>query len=59
MGFKFSLQQKVVIATSGEQGEIVGRAEYTSSANNYLIRYQAADGRATEAWWQEDALSDV
>lgn len=54
--FKFSLNQNVTIAVSGEVGEVIGRAEYTKSEASYLIRLKAADGRATEAWWQESAL---
>lgn len=57
MGFKFELKQAVTIAASGEAGEVIGRAEYTTSESSYLVRYQAADGRATEAWWQESALA--
>lgn len=45
-----------MIAASGEAGEVLGRAEYTTAANNYYIRYQEATGRAVEAWWSEDAL---
>jgi len=56
MGFKFNLGEKVTVEVSGETGEVLGRAEYTTAANNYLIRYRCADGRAVEAWWQEDAL---
>lgn len=56
MGFKFNLGEKVTVDVSGETGEVLGRAEYTTSANNYYVRYRAADGRAVEAWWQEDAL---
>lgn len=56
MGFKFNLSEKVTVEVSGETGEVLGRAEYTTSANNYFVRYRSADGRAVEAWWQEDAL---
>ena len=54
--FEFELNDEVIISVSGEEGEIIGRAEYLSSENTYLVRYQAADGRAVEAWWQESAL---
>lgn len=57
--FKFDLSATVRIAASGEAGTVVGRAEYATSENSYLIRYKAADGRATEAWWQESALEDA
>lgn len=57
MGFKFSLGDKVAIVASGETGEVVGRAEYADSSNQYYIRYKAGDGRATESWWSESALT--
>ena len=46
----------VSITASGETGEIVARAEYAHAEPSYLVRYTAADGRATEAWWTETAL---
>lgn len=57
MPFKFELNQPVEITTSSERGTVKGRAEYTNSANSYWLQYQAADGRACNAWWDEDALS--
>lgn len=54
--FAFELNQQVAIAASGEAGTVIGRAEYANSCNNYYVRYRASDGRATEAWWTEDAL---
>lgn len=56
--FKYPLGHKVLIAVSGESGDVIGRAEYTTSEVSYLVRYRAGDGRAVEAWWQEDALED-
>lgn len=56
MAFKFKLGEKVTVEVSGESGEILGRAEYTTAENNYFLRYKSADGRAVEAWWQEGAL---
>jgi hypothetical protein len=54
---KFELKQVVKIIDSGESGTVIGRAEYsTTPTPNYLVRYKAADGRAVEAWWSEDAL---
>lgn len=58
MSFKFELKQTVTIAASGESGEVLGRAEYAASENNYFVRYRAADGRATENWWAESALTE-
>jgi hypothetical protein len=54
--FKFAIEQRVRIVCSGEIGEVIGRAQYKNSTNQYLVRYQAADGRATEQWWSYDAL---
>lgn len=54
---KFSLGQQVKIAVSGEAGEVVGRAEYAASEPNYYVRYCGKDGRATEAWWAQSALT--
>lgn len=56
MSFKFNLGDKVAVEVSGETGEVLGRAEYSTAANNYFVRYKSADGRAVENWWQEDAL---
>lgn len=54
--FKFSLGQQVVNSVSDEAGEVIGRAEYTTSENSYLVRYRAGDGRAVDSWWQESAI---
>lgn len=54
--FKFNIGDQVAITASGESGEVHGRAEYATAENNYYLRYKAADGRATEAWWPESAL---
>lgn len=54
--FKFQLGKNVLIAASDEHGKVIGRAQYLNGQNNYLIRYKAADGRAVESWWGEDAL---
>jgi hypothetical protein len=59
MDFKFSLGDKVAIEVSGEQGIVIGRAEYLSADNTYLVRYSAADGRAVEQWWNQDALINI
>jgi hypothetical protein len=54
--FKFDMGQQVTITSSDENGEVIGRAEYATSENTYLLRYRASDGRATENWWGESAL---
>ncbi|SCM79846.1 Bacteriophage protein (modular protein) [uncultured Pleomorphomonas sp.] len=54
--FKFKLGAIVALTHSPETGEVIGRAEYTTTENNYLVRYRAGDGRQTEAWWGESAI---
>ncbi|MCW1839470.1 hypothetical protein [Prosthecomicrobium hirschii] len=54
--FAFGLDQSVAITASGECARVIGRAEHLNSENSYLLRYCAADGRATESWWGESAL---
>lgn len=55
--FKFEIAENVTLSHSGEKGIVVGRAEYANAADSYLVRYTAADGRQTEAWWSEDAVT--
>lgn len=57
--FLFDIGDRVKLVESSESGEIVGRAEYANSINNYLIRYCAGDGRQVEVWWTEDAIEVV
>lgn len=58
--FKFELSADVKISVSGERGQIIGRAQYTTTPTpSYLVRYKTGDGRATEQWWTEDALETV
>lgn len=54
---KFELNQQVTIDVSGEQGTIIGRAEFVNSEPTYQLRYKNADSRAIESWWSESALS--
>ena len=54
--FKFYIEEFVCITVSGEQGDVIARAEYAHSEDQYLLRYKSADGRAVEAWWPESAL---
>ncbi|WP_310630786.1 hypothetical protein [Paraburkholderia sp.] len=55
--FAFNLKDNVAITVSGETGIVIARAEYAASENQYLVRYQSADGRGVEAWWGQTALS--
>lgn len=54
--YEFKFLAEVVITVSGERGTVIGRAEYVSMDDQYLVRYCSADGRAVEAWWPESAL---
>lgn len=54
--FAFNIGQRVELAESGERGTVIGRAEYQDQPPLYLVRYRAADGRQTEAWWAVSAL---
>ena len=55
--FKYSLGDSVGILSSGEMGEVIGRAQHSNADDSYLIRYRANDGRAVEAWWSVEALN--
>lgn len=55
----FPLGATARLICSGETGQIIGRAEYTSSGPQVQLRYKAADVRATEAWWNLDAVEVV
>lgn len=57
--WKFDITGDVIITASGEQGEVIGRAEYAHAEDAYLLRYKAANGRAVEAWWSESALKSA
>lgn len=54
--FIFELKQTVEIKASGETGEVIARAQYSTSEDCYLLRYKCADGRAVESWWTQSAL---
>jgi len=56
MSFKFKLKEELKIDASNEAGSVIARAEYNANEDQYLLRYQAADGRAVESWWGESAL---
>lgn len=55
--FGYELGNAVVIDVSGETGTIIGRAQYITSENAYLLRYKNALGQAVEDWWKESAIS--
>lgn len=54
--FAHELGDRVNLAESPEQGEVIGRCEFKAAENSYLVRYLAGDGRQVESWWGESAL---
>lgn len=46
-----------VTLLSGETGTVIGAAVYTEAEPQYLVRYVAADGCLTEAWWNAAAVT--
>ena len=54
--WKLELGQTVSLAMSGEEGVVIGRAEYSNMNDQYLVRYRAGDGRLVEGWWFEEAI---
>ncbi|WP_425962751.1 hypothetical protein [Rhizobium nepotum] len=54
--FNFKLGDKVKLE-SNEDGTVIGRAHYIDSNPQYKLRYTAGDGRLTEVWWDESAIS--
>lgn len=57
--FAFELNTQVCITCSGEQGTVIARSESVRSNDQYLLRYQNAEGRAVEEWWSEDAIEEI
>lgn len=55
--FKFVLHDQVMLTMSGEYGLVIGRCEYAHAENAYLVRYVAGDGRQSQEWFDESALS--
>lgn len=54
--FHHKLEDKVSLRLSGEQGIVVGRAEYNNGVRNYQVRYLAGDGCQRESWFEADAI---
>jgi hypothetical protein len=54
--FKYELGAIVGMVETAESGTITGRAQFSNGENSYLVRYRAANGCQTEAWWGESAI---
>lgn len=50
---------KVKITISGEEGFIVGFAEYIELPKQFYVSYKAADGRAVKDWFYGSELEAV
>ncbi|MFA1237322.1 hypothetical protein ACLPHD_03315 [Serratia odorifera] len=56
--FKYELGQ-TAITTTGETCTILGRAEYTTEPNMYLMSWPSDNGSTAEIWFKEDELTPV
>ena len=54
--FKFELNDSVSLKYSDETGVVIGRSQYTDSANQYYVIYKAGDGRQITSWWDESHI---
>lgn len=57
--FQFNLDEQVRFRVSGEEGKIIGRAEYSHMSNSYMVEYKDASGRARVEWWIEHSLEST
>lgn len=57
--FVHEIGSPVALVHSNETGVVIGRAQFMDQANQYLIRYKAADGRQVQDWWAESATAKV
>lgn len=57
--FEFDMGDTVHIKVSGEQGQVIGRADYKHDQNYFQIRYRTSNGTATTRWWGADALLKI
>lgn len=57
--FRFGLEDYVQISCSGEEGIIIGRADYLDIDDSYWVRYKNAAGIAVETWWPDSALEPI
>ena len=55
--FKFSLNQRVALSLSGEEGVVIARAQYVEGPDRYLVRYVTKTGTQVEEWFTRAAIS--
>ncbi|WP_158092484.1 MULTISPECIES: hypothetical protein [Gilliamella] len=56
---ELKLKTKVAIKVSGEEGEIIGIAQYVDLPNQFFISYKSADGRAVKDWYLASELKAI
>ncbi|CAI0926502.1 hypothetical protein [Serratia proteamaculans] len=56
--FKYELGQ-TAITTTGEACSILGRAEYSSEPNMYLLSWPSDNGTTTKIWFKENVLTAI
>ncbi|WP_087686782.1 hypothetical protein [Pandoraea sp. PE-S2R-1] len=56
-GLAFKLGDAVALTMSKEAGVVIGRAEYEAAADQFYVRYVAADGRQVRDWFGAEDLS--
>ena len=57
---ELKLKTKVAIKVSGEEGEIIGIAQYVEHPDKFFkISYKSADGRAVKDWYSESELKAI
>jgi hypothetical protein len=56
-GFAFALGEEVELALSGEEGIVIGRAEYTDEAPSFYVRYVDSDGKQVTGWMSASAIT--
>jgi hypothetical protein len=57
--FTFDMGDPVTFTVNKNlNGEVIGRAEFATSENQYLVRYADSNDNPTEQWWDEGALEE-
>lgn len=55
--FAFKMGATIVIYLNGTKGEIVGRAQYESAQDDYLVKYLNGNGDLCKTWFTESDIS--
>ena len=55
--WKFGLGTDAKVPNSGEEGTIIGRAEFTTGEDQYLLLHKPSDGQGMEEWLPESRLA--